>query len=88
MPIQRQELTNLPASKVISIEKGEGLVSKSQQGAKDEVPLSEDVPRLVESVENMENYDLQVDSGEPYKPDEVVRLCDGINRQNRLAKVS
>jgi hypothetical protein len=89
--IQRQELPSLPSSNVISIEKGEGLVDISQQDTQDFDAASDDVPRLLESVDSVNNFKNEHTSEdgsyELYKSDEVVRLCDGINRQNRMAKV-
>lgn len=89
IPVQRLELASLPSSNVISIEKGEGLEDLSETS--DAAPEEESVPGLVESVDasnELQNQQAKLGTNEDlYSTDEVVKLCDGINRQNRMAKV-
>lgn len=89
IPVQRLELASLPSSNVISIEKGEGIEVKSE--TKDGALEVEGLPGLIESAnvsEKLLNQEAKLGPNEDlYSTDEVVKLCDGINRQNRMAKV-
>jgi hypothetical protein len=99
--LRRGVLDQLPGSKVISILGGEGIVEEPKSkyvqevfagntdvasgGTQDVSPHSAPSENL--SDEDVSESKLKVQSVTPYRMKEVSRICDGLNRHNRLAKV-
>ena len=99
--IRREVLDQLPGSKVISILVGEGMVKEPKSRyVQDAFADNTDVasgetqavsphsaPSQNSSDEDVSVSNSKVKSVTPYRMKEVSRICDGLNRHNRLAKV-
>jgi hypothetical protein len=95
--ISRGVLDQLPGSKVISILGGEGIIKEPksryvQDASADNTDVAsgetQDIlPHSASSGEDVYESNSKVQSLTPYRMKEVSRICDGLNRHNRLAKV-
>jgi hypothetical protein len=98
---RRGVLDQLPGSKVISILGGEGIVEEPksryvQDASADNTDVASwetqnisphSAPSKNSSGEDVSESNSIVQSVTPYRMKEVSRICDGLNRHNRLAKV-
>jgi hypothetical protein len=87
---QRQGLGSLPASKVVSILGGEGLVDRSKGTTEFEenLDIQEPSPQQSNGALNAPNISAQgTDQLALYESKEVTRICERLNYQNRMAKV-
>jgi hypothetical protein len=75
-------LESLPSSKMISILGGEGL-----ERTKDGTEINEDYHVITPNISSEEHIDEE-QALTLYEPGQVSKICEGLNRQNRMAKLS
>jgi hypothetical protein len=78
-------LESLPSSKVISILGGEGLEGTD---ANPEAPLTHDDCCVITPNTSSEEHTGEGNTLTIYEPGQVSKICEGLNRQNRMAKLS
>lgn len=87
--IAGSELKSLPASKVISILHGEGLEGNEFTDPSLSTP-TENNPVLItpSATKDEDEVGVTLTLATIYEPSQVAKICDGLNRQNRMAKLS
>lgn len=83
-------LDTLPASKVISILSGEGLHGTEPDDRLSAQPQDKDLAIITPTMTSEEDEvdEPSVTTVSLYEPSQVSKICDGLNRQNRMSKLS
>lgn len=78
-------LESLPSSKVISILGGEGLAGSEEEP---ETTAEYEHPRVITPSTSRDEHVDEENTLALYEPSQVSKICEGLNRQNRMAKLS